>query len=64
MVVAQYVFGFLVVGSGVLLMLSAMYSPTWTRTWKDFRKGKFWAGLACALLGTLIVMAPIFPYIF
>lgn len=63
-IILQFIFGFVTLGIGCLLVLHEMYSPTWTRTWKDLYRGRFWGGLACAFIGALIMMAPIFPYIF
>lgn len=63
-VIIQFILGFIILGVGCLLVFHEMFSPTWTRTAKDFCRGKFWGGLGCALIGALIMIAPIFPYIF
>lgn len=63
-VVAQFIFGSVLLGAGCLLLFTEMGSPTWSRSIKDLPRGKFWGSLACALLGALVMMAPILPFIF
>lgn len=63
-IIFQFILGFIILGVGCLLVLHEMFSPAWTRTTKDFYKKKLWGGLGCALLGALIMMAPIFPFVF
>lgn len=66
-VVVAVVLGFLIFGVGGTLLCLVINSHNWRRTMEDFyilhRNWKYWAGWACLLLGVLIMVAPILPFI-
>lgn len=66
-IVVAVVLGFLLFGTGVALLCHVINSHNWRRNMEDFyvfhRNGKYWVGWVCLLLGVLIMVAPILPFI-
>ncbi len=61
--VFQVIFGLLLMGIGGILVYNDLFSPTRTGTWMDLCRGKTLGGLICLILGTLIMVAPVFALV-